>query len=78
MAVTDGQSGGLRMITVGDIALEVEVLGAGEPVVIIQTALDASELRPLAEHAAARATFWSFTTTAVATPGVHHCAVRPR
>jgi pimeloyl-ACP methyl ester carboxylesterase len=41
-----------RLVTVGDVDLEVEVLGDGEPVVVIQTALTADELRPLAERTA--------------------------
>lgn len=40
------------LVSVGDTDLEVEVLGAGEPVLMIQTALTADELRPLAEHTA--------------------------
>ena len=42
----------LRSIRVGDVDLETEVMGAGEPVVVIQTALTADELRPLAEQLA--------------------------
>lgn len=38
----------------GDVHLEVEVLGAGEPVVIVQTALSVDELRPLAHEVASR------------------------
>lgn len=38
--------------TVGDIGLEVEVMGDGEPVVLIQTALTADELLPLAQRLA--------------------------
>jgi pimeloyl-ACP methyl ester carboxylesterase len=41
-----------KPITVGDVDLEVEVLGDGEPVVVIQTALTADELRPLAQKTA--------------------------
>jgi pimeloyl-ACP methyl ester carboxylesterase len=44
-----GWSGRVR---VGDVDLEVDTVGAGEPVVVIQTALDADELRPLAEQLA--------------------------
>ncbi|MGZ6781042.1 MAG: alpha/beta fold hydrolase [Nocardioidaceae bacterium] len=40
------------LVSVGDVDLEVEVMGHGEPVVIIQTALTADELRPLAERTA--------------------------
>ena len=39
-------------ISVGDVDLETEVMGEGQPVVIIQTALTADELRPLAEQVA--------------------------
>ena len=41
-----------KLFTVGDIDLEVEVMGDGEPVVVVQTALTADELRPLAERMA--------------------------
>lgn len=41
-----------RCVKVGGISLEVDAVGAGEPVVIIQTALDADELRPLAGQVA--------------------------
>lgn len=37
---------------VGDADLDVDAVGAGEPVVVIQTALDADELRPLAAQIA--------------------------
>lgn len=39
-----------RLIAVDDALLEVDVLGEGEPVVIIQTALAAEELLPLAQR----------------------------
>lgn len=39
-----------KSISVGDVGLETEVWGDGEPVVLIQTALTADELRPLAEQ----------------------------
>lgn len=42
----------LKSISVGDVDLEAEVMGDGEPVVLIQTALTADELRPLAEQMA--------------------------
>ena len=45
--------GGLELVPVGDVDLEVEVLGEGDAVVIVQTALTADELRPLAQHTAA-------------------------
>lgn len=40
----------VQSVAIGDV--EVEVMGDGEPVVIIQTALTADELRPLAQHTA--------------------------
>lgn len=40
------------LVSVGDVDLEVEVMGEGEPVVVVQTALTADELRPLAERTA--------------------------
>ncbi len=40
---------GARLVRVPEGELEVEVRGAGEPVVLIQTALVADELRPLAD-----------------------------
>lgn len=39
-------------VTIGEVDLEVEVTGNGEPVVVIQTALAADELRPLAQRLA--------------------------
>jgi pimeloyl-ACP methyl ester carboxylesterase len=39
-----------KSIRVGDVYLETEVSGEGEPVVLIQTALTADELRPLGEQ----------------------------
>jgi pimeloyl-ACP methyl ester carboxylesterase len=42
----------MKSIRVGDVDLEAEVMGDGEPVVLIQTALTADELRPLAEQMA--------------------------
>ncbi|MGI8718096.1 MAG: hypothetical protein ACR2JN_09745 [Lapillicoccus sp.] len=44
----------LKSIRVGDVDLETEVLGDGEPVLLIQTALTADELRPLAEQVVRR------------------------
>lgn len=41
-----------KPITIGDVDLEVEVVGDGEAVVVIQTALTADELRPLAQQIA--------------------------
>ena len=46
-----------RLVTVGDIALEVHDGGMGDPVVMVQTALTADELRPLAEHLSARGAY---------------------
>lgn len=42
----------LKPITLGGVDLELEMLGEGEPVVVIQTALTADELRPLAQQIA--------------------------
>lgn len=47
----------LEIIAAGDVDLEVEVTGDGEPVVIIQTALSVDELRPLAQRTAAHGRF---------------------
>jgi len=44
----------MRLVEVGDIELEVRDLGAGDPVVLVQTALTADELAPLAEQLDAR------------------------
>ena len=41
---------GLRLVRIGGAELEVEVRGSGEPVVLIQTALIADELRPLMDQ----------------------------
>ncbi|WP_167305781.1 alpha/beta fold hydrolase [Nocardioides euryhalodurans] len=41
-----------RPVRVGEVDLETEVWGEGEPLVVIQTALTADELRPLAEQLA--------------------------
>ncbi len=40
----------LGPVRVGDVDLETEVIGEGEPVVLVQTALTADELRPLGEQ----------------------------
>ena len=42
----------VQSVAIGEVDLEAEVMGEGEPVVIIQTALTADELRPLAQHTA--------------------------
>ena len=42
------------VVPVQDGRLEVQILGSGAPVVIVQTALTADELRPLAERIASR------------------------
>ncbi len=44
----------VRRVDVGGAALETEVRGAGEPLVLVPTALTADELRPLAEQPALR------------------------
>lgn len=41
---------GMELVTVDGGELEVEVSGSGEPMVLIQTALSADELRPLADQ----------------------------
>lgn len=43
-----------RVVDIGETQLEYEVFGSGAPVVVIQTALTADELRPLAELIARR------------------------
>ena len=48
----EGVMNGLELIDVGDVHLEVEVTGSGESVVVIQTALTADELRPVAQRIA--------------------------
>jgi pimeloyl-ACP methyl ester carboxylesterase len=44
----------MRVVEVGDIALEVHEVGTGDPVVLVQTALSADELAPLAEQLVGR------------------------
>jgi pimeloyl-ACP methyl ester carboxylesterase len=44
----------MRLVDVGGIELEVHDVGVGDPVVLVQTALTADELVPLAEHLVAR------------------------
>ena len=44
----------MRLVEIGDIELEVHEEGTGDPVVLVQTALTADELAPLAELLAAR------------------------
>jgi pimeloyl-ACP methyl ester carboxylesterase len=44
----------MRLVEVGDIELEVHDVGTGDPVVLVQTALTADELAPLAEQLDAR------------------------
>jgi pimeloyl-ACP methyl ester carboxylesterase len=46
-----------ELVTIGAGDLEVEVSGSGEPVVVVQTALTADELRPLAQRVAAAGGF---------------------
>lgn len=43
----------MRLVEAGGVALEVSEAGTGEPVVLVQTALTAQELAPLAERLAA-------------------------
>src|SRR4051812_9027098 len=40
----------MQLMAVGDVSLEVCDRGTGEPVLLVQTALTADELRPLAEQ----------------------------
>jgi pimeloyl-ACP methyl ester carboxylesterase len=47
----------MRLVEVGGIELEVHDVGAGDPVVLVQTALTADELAPLAEHLVARGAY---------------------
>ena len=42
----------VELVEVDDVHLEVEVTGAGEPVVVIQTALTVDELRPVSQQIA--------------------------
>lgn len=44
----------MRLVEIGDIELEVDDVGTGDPVVLVQTALTADELAPLAEQLSAR------------------------
>ena len=44
----------MRLVKVGGIKLEVHDVGTGDPVVLVQTALTADELAPLAEHLVSR------------------------
>ena len=44
----------MRLVEVGGIELDVHDVGTGDPVVLVQTALTADELAPLAEHLVAR------------------------
>src|SRR5688572_13265688 len=47
----------MRLIDVGGLELEVLDVGAGDPVVLVQTGLTADELVPLAEHLVARGAY---------------------
>jgi pimeloyl-ACP methyl ester carboxylesterase len=40
----------MELVTVDGVELEVQISGSGEPIVLIQTALSADELRPLSEQ----------------------------
>ena len=44
----------MRLVEVDGVELEVHDMGTGDPVVLVQTALTADELAPLAEHLVAR------------------------
>lgn len=47
----------MRLVEVGGIELEVHEVGTGDPVVLVQTALTADELAPLADHLVARGAY---------------------
>lgn len=47
----------MRLVEVSGIELEVHDVGTGDPVVLVQTALTADELAPLAEQLVARGTY---------------------
>jgi pimeloyl-ACP methyl ester carboxylesterase len=47
----------MRLVEVAGVELEVQDLGTGDPVVLVQTALTADELAPLAEHLVARGAY---------------------
>lgn len=47
----------MRLVEVGGIELEVHDVGTGDPVVLVQTALTADELAPLAEHLVVRGAY---------------------
>ncbi len=47
----------MHLVVLSGIELEVHDLGTGDPVVLVQTALTADELAPLAEHLVARGTY---------------------
>jgi hypothetical protein len=67
-----------RPIGFGDLDLKVDVIGTGQTVVIIQTALNADELRPLAEQAARHGGYQVITITAAGTPAARRCCSRVR
>ena len=47
----------MRLVELGGIELEVHEVGSGDPVVLVQTALTADELAPLADHLVARGAY---------------------
>jgi hypothetical protein len=47
----------MRLVDVGDIELEVHEVGTGDPVVLVQTALTADELAPVAAHLGAQGAY---------------------
>ncbi len=47
----------MRLVEVAGIELDVHDVGTGDPVVLVQTALTADELAPLAEHLVARGAY---------------------
>ena len=68
------------LVHVGDAQLYVSDFGSGEPVVLVQTALTADELLPLARESAWRTSPSSSTTVeamAAAVPPAHLVRSRP-
>lgn len=57
-----------QLISVQDAELDVNVWGSGEPIVFVQTALTADELRPLASAPALEHGYRKIFTIAVDTP----------
>ena len=68
----------MRLVEVGDIELEIHDLGQGDPVVLVQTALTADELAPLAALVATVARTARSSTTGAATWGAARSRGRDR